>query len=245
MIYKCIVAYDGSKFSGWQKQPGLLTVQQSIEEALSIIHKEPIDIHGSGRTDKGVHAYHQVFHFESHLNMDSTAFHRALNALLPKSIHIHHVEAKEGFHARFDAIEKHYVYRVNLGPVDVFNQDYEFQLNKDLDIRAMEKACQLFIGTHDFTSFNATELAIIPNQVRTITDFILLENNDGKIEFSIFGDGFLRYMVRMLIAAVIEVGLHRLSVEELKQMLEARDKDVFTKNIPACGLYLAYVDYKE
>lgn len=244
MIYKCIVSYDGSKYSGWQKQPGLITVQQSIEEALSIIHKEPKEIHGSGRTDKGVHAYCQVFHFESDLNMEAPAFERALNALLPKSMHIVAVEAKENFHARFDADSKHYIYKLNMGPVDVFKQDYEYQLNRELDLVAMDEACQIFIGTHDFTSFNATELQIIPNQVRTILDFSVMEKNN-IVEFSIIGDGFLRYMVRMMIAAVIEVGLHRLTIDDLVQMLEARDKDVFTKNIPACGLYLAYVDYKE
>lgn len=243
MIYKCTVQYDGSKYSGWQKQPGLSTIQQSIEEALSIIHKEAIQIHGSGRTDKGVHAYGQVFHFESDLNMDADAFHRALNALLPHSIHITQICEIPNFHARFDAVSKCYEYYINTGDVDVFQYDYQYQYGKALDLKKMKDAAQVFIGEHDFTSFNATELAIIENQVRVIELFDV-EKFGNIIKLTIQGDGFLRYMVRMLVAALIEVGSGRLNHQDLETFLLAKDKTVFPKNVPACGLYLKEVTYK-
>lgn len=242
MIYKCTIQYDGSKFSGWQKQPGEFTVQQSIEEALSIIHKEPMRIHGSGRTDKGVHAFAQVFHFESDLNMDGKAFHRALNALIPKSCHILSVEAKADFHARFDASSKSYEYKINPNEYNVFMSDYEYQYGKTLDVEAMESAAKIFVGTHDFTSFNATELEVIPNQVRTIDHIFILED-ESQLRIFIQGDGFLRYMVRMMVAALIEVGSHRMTKDQIQSILEAKDKTAFTKNVPSCGLYLTHVDY--
>lgn len=242
MIYQCTIQYDGSKFSGWQKQPGLITVQQTLEEALSIIHKMPMVVHGSGRTDKGVHAYGQVFHFESELNMDAKAFERALNALIPKWAHITEVLAHDGFHARFDAKSKTYTYRINVGDVNVFQHDYVYQFNKPLDVEMMQACAQVFIGTHDFTSFNATELAIIDNQVRTI-ESINITQVDDLIEITLKGDGFLRYMVRMIVAALVEVGQDRKTIEEITTILQAENKTAFTKNVPACGLYLVRVDY--
>ena len=244
MIYKCIIQYDGSKFSGWQKQPGTLTVQQTMEDALSIIHKGPVAVHGSGRTDKGVHALAQVCHFESTLDMDGAAFVRALNALMPRTTHILSVEAVEGFHARFDATAKTYTYLLNTGALNVFKQDYEYQLCRHLDLSAMMDAASVFIGTHDFTSFNATELLIVEDQVRTIHELDLIES-EGIITITITGDGFLRYMVRMLVAALIEVGLGRLSKDDLELYLNAHNKDIFTKNVPSCGLYLTSVNYNK
>lgn len=243
MIYKAVIQYDGSDFSGWQKQPGEITVQQTVEEALSLIHKAPKQVHGSGRTDKGVHALGQVFHFESSLNMDGAAFQRALNALLPKSTHILSVEAIEGFHARFDALAKTYSYTINTGDVNVFKRAYEYQLCQGLDVEAMIDARSVFLGTHDFTSFNATELAIVKDQTRTITQ-LDIKDHDGIITIVISGDGFLRYMVRMIVAALVEVGRHRLTKEELQTMLLAQDKTIFTKNVPSCGLVLVEVTYE-
>ncbi len=245
MIYKCTVAYDGSKFSGWQKQPGIKTVQDTIESALSIIQKQNVSIHGSGRTDAGVHAFGQVFHFESHLNMDADAYQRALNALLPKSVFVHKVEiVNDLFHARFHARSKTYQYRLNTDSLDIFRIDYEYQLNQALDTEAMRQCAAIFNGTHDFTSFNATELNIVSNQIRTISHFNI-EDNEGHLVFEIKGDGFLRYMVRMLIAACVEVGLGRLNCDDIRLILDSKNKNAFNKNIDSCGLYLLEVDYEE
>lgn len=242
MIYKCILQYNGSEYSGWQKQPGQITIQQVLEEALSIIHKSPVEVHGSGRTDKGVHAYGQVFHFESELNMDGQAFLRALNALVPKSLKILSVEDSEGFHARFDALSKTYIYRINTGERSVFDEDYVYQFNRSLDLDSMIECAKLFIGSHDFTSFNATELTIIPNQIRKIEKVDIVRQGD-ILQITLKADGFLRYMVRMLVAALVEVGQGRLSIDDIQTILDAKDKDAFTKNVPSCGLYLLSVDY--
>lgn len=245
MKFKCTVAYDGTYFIGWQRQPKGRSVEGEIEKALHLIAKTPIDAVGSGRTDAQVHALGQVFHFESQLPMDSDAWKRALNALLPKDIRIVRVEeVASDFHARFHASSKRYQYIIHTGMYDVMQRHAMLQLNKPLDIHAMRNVIDVFVGTHDFTSFNATELAIIKNQVRTITRFEL-ETHGQKILIHIEGSGFLRYMVRMLVAVLIEVGLGKLTKDQCVTLLEAKDKTVFTKNVPAHGLYLMEVTYDQ
>lgn len=245
MKFKVTVQYDGSQFSGWQKQSKVRSIQEEIEKALFKISKSNIQIHGSGRTDAGVHALAQVFHFESDLNMTAMNWLQALNSILTKDVYILDViHCKEEFHARYHALSKSYEYRLNMGTYDPFNRNYEYQYNKLLNLDAISEVLDIFIGTHDFTSFNATELKIVPNQVRTI-DFFEIKQNKGHVVFSITGNGFLRYMVRMLVAACVEVGNGKKSVSDIKNILEAKDKRAFARNIDASGLYLVCVDYDE
>lgn len=245
MKFKVTVQYDGSQFSGWQKQSNSRSVQEEIEKALTKINKKDIQIHGSGRTDAGVHALAQVFHFESELNMKAMNWKQALNSIISKDmIILSVVHSKDEFHARYHAISKTYQYKINVGVYNPFKRNYEFQYNKPLDVEKMKSTLQIFLGTHDFTSFNATEVKVVENQIRTIDLFDLKQDGD-HLTFTIKGNGFLRYMVRMIIAACVEVGRGKKSVEDIKSILEAEDKESFARNIDPRGLYLIDVDYGE
>lgn len=243
MRLKVTLAYDGSEYSGWGIQDNVLGVQEVVEKALSKIAKHPIRIHASGRTDADVHALAQVFHFDTDLEMPTDAWIRAINALTDDGILIKNVEkVSDEFHARFHAISKTYSYHLNMGDKNIFNRKYELQYGKPLNIELMKEAMELIIGTHDFTSFNSTELAIMPDQVRTIYTFDLLQEGQ-KLVFRIHGDGFLRYMVRRLIGSIVAVGEGTLTVNEFKQILEAKDKMASRYKIHGCGLYLEAVEY--
>lgn len=242
--FKATVQYDGSMFKGWQKQPFGRCVQTEIESVLTRINKEPIHISGSGRTDAGVHALGQVFHFDNVVDMDEKQLFRALNTLLPNDIVITDIHPVEpNFHARFDVVSKTYEYRLNMGAYNLFERNYVYQYNKALDLQAIRDAMESFVGTHDFTSFNATGLDEIENQVRTITNFDLIVSDD-HLNFVIIGDGFLRYMVRMIVATCVACGSGKCDAHEIAQMLKAADKNSISYNIDACGLYLKKVNYK-
>ncbi|MGN1398454.1 MAG: tRNA pseudouridine(38-40) synthase TruA [Erysipelotrichaceae bacterium] len=241
MRYKCIVSYDGSAYSGWQIQKGYKTIQQEIQSAISKIACQEIKIYGAGRTDSHVHALGQCFHFD--LEKQFKDIRMAINSQLPNDIYIREVEiVEESFHSRYSAFYKHYDYLVNDGQYNPLLRNYCFQLNKKLDIELMKEAVEVLIGTHDFTSFNATSLQEVADQSRTIYQIDITREAD-MVKLSFYGDGFLRYMVRILSRCLIEVGLANLSIEQLKMMLFAKNKQVCSYNCPAEGLYLIEVGY--
>ncbi len=243
MRLKATVAYDGSAFVGWQKQPNGNSVQTEIEKAVSLINKEKTRVFGSGRTDAGVHGLGQVFHFDSPFDIQGKAWIKALNSMLPLTIRIVDVEpVDDSFHARYSAKTKTYEYRVNNGEYDLFKRKYECYYPEKLDLTKIEEACHRFLGEHDFTSFNATKLEVIENQVRTIYRFDF-EVIDNHIIFTICGSGFLKYMVRMMIATCLKCGTGKIKPEKITEMLEAKDKDVMQYNIEPNGLYLKKVNY--
>lgn len=240
MRFKCFVSYDGSNFSGWQIQKNARTIQEEIQKVLSIICKEEIIITASGRTDAGVHAVNQVFHFDCDLDIP---WEKAMNALLPSDIHINHVaKVSQNFHARFDASSKRYVYKINVGDYNVFGRDYILQYNRYIDVNKLKEALNLFIGTHDFTSYNKTPIHIIPNQVRTISN-IMVDESEEIVTIEIVGDGFLRHMIRMLIATALAYAEGKISLNKIKYALETPDKNLIQFNVEGCGLYLKGVDY--
>ncbi|CAM3610021.1 tRNA pseudouridine(38-40) synthase TruA [Erysipelothrix urinaevulpis] len=243
MRYKVTVSYDGSQFHGWQIQNEVRTVQEELEKCLSKIVKKQTTIHGSGRTDAKVHASRQVFHFDASLNMTCDNWYKALNALCPDDIYIQKVEeVDDDFHARYDVTSKEYCYYVNMGDYDVFNKNYVYQFNHVLDVGQMKEAASYLIGTHDFTSYNATPLDEIENQVRTLYALEITQKDD-VLEFKITGTGFLRYMIRMIVGALIECGKHKLNPEDIKEKLELKTKATVPFRAPAEGLYLKRVNY--
>lgn len=243
MRYKVVVAYDGSKFIGWQLNPTGVSVQESITIALKSIFKENLFIVGAGRTDKGVSAYGQVFHFDAPFLIEPSRLQFALNNQLHPAIHIVSLtEVDNDFHARYHALWKGYRYSIEMGEFKVLLADYIFQLNKPLDIQAMQKAASIFIGTIDFTSFNTSTVEEVSDQVRTIYK-INFKVDETILHLDFYGDGFLRYMIRMLVGTLIEVGLHRLSIDKVKEMLDAREKGVCRYKAPASGLKLVHVEY--
>ncbi|AMC93075.1 hypothetical protein AOC36_03505 [Erysipelothrix larvae] len=244
MRVKVTLAYDGSDFDGWQKQHHGRTIQGELEKILKKIHKHDVKVVGSGRTDAGVHALGQVFHFDTDLMIPNDKWPLAINALCPDDLRIIKVQSvDETFHARYSAVQKTYQYQVNVGAYNLFQRKMVYQLNASVDLDLIQEAASLLIGTHDFTSFNATSHEEIEDQVRTIHAIDINQEGD-IITFTLKGSGFLRYMVRMIVASLLEVGRHRLPINALSYALKHPDKRALNSNVPACGLTLISVHYE-
>lgn len=243
--YKCTAAYEGAAYDGWQSQKLGLSVQEQIEAAIRSITCEHNNIIASGRTDAGVNARAQVFQFDTEREMKERKWMGAINAFLPKDIHILNVEkVSRRFHARYCVRKKTYVYRIHTNGYDVFTRNTAYQFPLDLDFARMQEASRYLIGTHDFTSLNSSPLKEYPDQVRTIESIDLTRDGD-TIAMAFTGKGFLRYMVRMMSAQIIEAGRHRIEPEDIQKILDAKSKTIARKNAPACGLTLEHVDYFE
>jgi len=245
MRIKVTVAYNGVNYCGWQVQNNDVSIQEIIEKSLGKITKTPrVEIFASGRTDAGVHALGQVFHFDTDINMNENNWEQAMNSLLPEDIRIQKIEfVADDFHARYSVKGKRYRYLVNQGKADPFHYQTVYQYGRALDIEQMKEVAEVFIGEHDFSTFSATKKEIVPNQVKEIHEIIFHEK-EGILSIEFVGTGFLRYMVRMLVGTVLQVGEGKLTKEEVKIMLEAKDREVRTVTAPACGLYLVEVEYK-
>ena len=243
--FRCTVAYVGAAYNGWQSQANGNGVQDIIEEAIFRVAKERISVKASGRTDAGVSARGQVFHFDTEKELTARKWMGAINCFLPKDIRIMSVEETDRlFHARYCVKMKQYDYCINIGPYDVFTRDTAYQCPVQLDIGKMEEASRYLIGTHDFTSLNSSPLSEYPDQVRTVKDIVF--HREGNIlRISYYGKGFLRYMVRMMIAQLIEAGKGRIQPSDIPEILEQKSRTSFRKNAPANGLTLVKVDYFE
>ena len=245
MKYKVTLRYDGKLFHGWQKQNDVRTVQKEIEQCITKINKQETRIFGSGRTDAEVHALGQVFHFESQIqSMEAENWYKALRALLPEDIEILKVEeVSDSFHARYDAISKEYRYYINPGEYNIFMRDYCLHITEPLDLEVMREAASKFTGTHDFSSFNASGYDEIEDQVRTIYD-IIIDGSHDLVEIRIIGNGFLRYMVRMIVGTLIEIGKNTVDSSYVLENLDKKEKGVIPYRVPAHALYLHSVGYK-
>jgi tRNA pseudouridine38-40 synthase len=243
MRLKVTVAYNGANFVGWQRQSKGRTVQKTIEDVISVILNQPTEITASGRTDAGVSAEGQVFHFDSDMNIPDSQWQKALNAQLPDDIYIKDVRTvSKDFHARFHVISKRYDYSIQTGNYDVFSYPFVYQLNRALDVEKMRECASLFIGEHDFTSFNATPVETMPYQIRTIKRLDIVVEGD-RVRLIFEGKGFLRYMVRMITRVLIEIGLGRLTQKDVIVMFELNNKEACKLNAPAQGLTLIEVRY--
>lgn len=241
--WKVTCSYNGATYAGWQRQTNALGIQEVIEEALSKLHHAPIAICASGRTDAGVHARGQVFHFDSDKDIDESHWKMAMNALLPKDIRIQKVERVTlDFHARFHAVSKRYDYLISNDMDNPFLQDFMDLIPTILDVAYMQECGQIFLGTHDFTSFTSAKIDARKSRIKTITKLEVLQES-SCIRIRMEGDGFLRYMVRMIVQTLIEAGRHRLSKNEIQRMLDCKDKLACRYKAPACGLYLVHVQY--
>lgn len=245
MRYKVIVAYDGHRYAGFQKQINANGIQSVIEKALAKIvkSKEPVPITAAGRTDAGVHALGQVFHFDGPQKIGSRGYYNALNTLLPKDIRIKKVEeVDDHFHARFSATSKHYEYVITFERDNPFIENYKAFVWRKLDVEKMRQGARILEGEHDFTSFCNAQ--IHPDKPRTKNIYsidILEEGSDLRLVYK--GNGFLRYQIRMMSAALIALGEGRIGLDDLKRILEAKDKHACRFNAPAKGLYLVAVGY--
>jgi len=244
--HKLTIAYDGTGYRGWQRQKNGPSVQETIESALSRIWQEKITIHGSGRTDTGVHAAGQVAHFHAPIkfrNMDALTL--ALNANLPDDIRIlKSRKAPSGFHARFSATGKMYRYQLFCHPVsDPFSNNRAWQMRRTLDLQSMKKGADLLAGTHDFSAFSSNPGYQRENMVRTLYR-IQITSRGPHVRLLFHGNGFLYKMVRNLTGALVRLGDGRLSPDTLKQILESRKRETAPPPAPAHGLYLVKVFYQ-
>jgi len=239
-------SYDGSKYSGYQKQPKAKTIQGEIEKALKTINgNKKIDIYASGRTDAGVHAYNQKAHFDFDKDMTCEQIRKGINSLIPKDIYIKSIEeVADDFHARFNVKAKEYIYIINIGEYNPIEKDYVFQCNQKLDVVEMERAMKYLEGTHNFKSFTKADDEK-EDYVRTIVQTNLIRNmkNTNKIVLSFLGTGFMRYMVRNMVGTLLEIGEGKIKSEDIIDILKAEDRKAAKKTANPEGLYLKDVLY--
>ena len=245
MRYKMTCAYDGRNYAGFQSQKNGVAIQDVIEGVLYRITHQHFRIIMSSRTDAGVHAKGQVFHFDLDKEYEPYRLKGSMNALLPKDIHILDAEiVPESFHARFSVTSKTYEYLINTGEYDVFLKGYAYQCFYKLDIPLIEEAAKLFEGKRDFGSFSTASYEEIPDQVREIYECTVSREGD-LLRIRITGDGFLRSMVRLIVGTLIDLGRGKKSLEEVKKMLETPDKHTRRYNIDPNGLYLMKIRYEK
>ena len=237
-------SYDGSKFKGYQKQKKLRTIQGEIEKALLSINNKETKFTSSGRTDASVHAYNQYGHCDIDVSITEYKLKSALNTLLPDDIYVKNVkEVDNEFHARYMVYKKEYVYKLNMGDFNPIERDYIYQFCKKLDVKNMKKAIKYFKGKHDFTSFSSNQDRKEDN-VRTIYNASIKQKGKYLI-FTFTGTGFLKYMVRIMVGALIMVGIGKLSYKDINNIFKKKDKSLIKITAPGCGLYLNNVWYKK
>lgn len=242
MRYLMTFSYDGTNYNGYQKQPNKNTVQDQIEGALLKIFSKEISIHASGRTDAKVHALNQKAHFDLEKEIDLYKLKKSINSLVNDDIYIKEIEkVNDDFHARFNVVEKTYIYKLNVGSYDPINRNYIYQYNKELDIESIKEAIKYLIGTHNFKSFTKTDLEK-EDYVRTIYSIDLVKDND-LLTFTFKGNGFLRYMVRNIVGTLIQVGENKLKSDDILHIIESEDRKEAGKTANPEGLYLKDVKY--
>lgn len=243
MRYLIKFSYDGSNYAGFQTQNGLNTIQENMEDALTKINNgKYTPIVATGRTDKGVHAFSQYGHADIDVEITEYKLKRALNSNLPDDIHV--IETKQvdsNFHARYNAKEKTYKYIINIGEYNPLERNYVFQYNYKLNIDRIKKAIKYFEGKNDFRAF-VTDNKDKENCIREIYEATAIKE-DSKIILTFRGNGFMRYQVRNMVGILIRVGEEKILPEEVKEILDSKDRTKFGKTAPAEGLYLINVDF--
>jgi tRNA pseudouridine38-40 synthase len=248
--YKLLLQYDGTDFHGWQIQEGRRTVQGELTQALSLIDGRSVNVHGSGRTDAGVHAEGQVASVEIQREITPTKLRAAINGNVGRDVRVINVEtAPDDFHARYSALEKTYVYRVVNGPViSPFWWRYAHHDARPLDLESMKEVGELFCGEHDWTAFSAVQ-SDVEDRVRTVTRLEILERADERshgslLEIRVSAEGFLRYMVRAISGTLMAVGRGELDHEAINEALRTGIRPTAAVTAPACGLALVSVRYE-
>lgn len=241
---KLLIAYDGSRYNGWQRQENTEnTIQGKLETLLSKMTGKMVEIHGSGRTDAGVHAKGQVANFHTDTRMTTEEIKEYMNEYLPMDIAVLEVkDAAERFHSRLNVKRKTYCYHIwNSQVPNVFARKYSYQVPEPLDLEGMKKAASYLLGTHDFKSFCARK-KMKKSTVRMI-ESIDFQKEGEMIRITYRGNGFLYNMVRILTGTLIEVGKGERQPEEMKEILESQERAKAGFTAPAQGLFMERVDY--
>lgn len=241
--FKLTIEYDGSDFHGWQIQPDQPTIQNEIQQILQSMTQEHIIVHGSGRTDAGVHALGQVAHFSCDTRIGPERFQIALNQMLPPGIVIRECRTvNEHFHARFSAKGKTYRYKILNSPLPrAIGRHYFWHVRSPLHVKNMQTAADHLIGEMDFKSFEGTG-SPRKTTVRHI-DRAQFFVEDDWVTFEISGNGFLKFMVRNIVGTLVDVGLGSLTPDEFRSILHSKDRQNAGATAPPQGLCLLHVDY--
>jgi tRNA pseudouridine38-40 synthase len=249
MNFKLLIQYDGTDFHGWQTQEGSRTVQGELVRVLSLLDNRAVKVHGSGRTDAGVHAEGQVASVQLQREITPDKLRNAINGNLERDLRVLAVEtASEEFHARYSARSKTYVYRLVQGPVmSPFWVRFAHQEARPLSIERIRECAGQFLGEHDWTAFSAAQ-SDAESRVRTITQLDISEGWDERglcnlIELTATANGFLRYMVRSIAGTLLAVGRGEIHAETVKRAIEEGNRDLAGATAPACGLTLLRVRY--
>ena len=240
---KLTIEYDGSMYSGWQKQPNQKTIQGEIEDAIFRTIGQKVEVFGSGRTDAGVHAYNQTAHFDLEVPVPISKLCDILNSALPLDITIKEaVEVEEDFHARFSIKKKIYLYKIfNSKEKNSFLARRMAQIKKTLDIEKMKEVAKIIEGRHDFHGFCSANTCT-NDFVRKIYQIDVRQDGD-YIFVSVCGNGFLYNMVRIIVGTLVDYSLGKLSLNDIKVALNEGDRSKSGQTMPACGLYLYQTEY--
>jgi tRNA pseudouridine38-40 synthase len=250
MNFKLTIQYDGTDFHGWQMQDELRTVQGELTRAISLIEERTVTVHGSGRTDAGVHAEGQVANVSVEREIDGEKLRAAINGNVGKDLRVLEAQTiSDTFHARYSALGKSYVYRIVNGPViSPFWSRYALHEARLLNPDRMKSAAELFHGKHDWTAFSATQ-SDVEDRTRTINHINITERKDERarssiIEIAVSADGFLRYMVRAIAGTLLAVGREEIDIQVVRQGIEEGKRSLMMTTAPACGLTLLSVRYE-
>lgn len=243
--YKIIVQYDGTRYKGWQVQKSTdMTIQGKLQDVLSTMIGQEVEVIGSGRTDAGVHAYGQVANFHVPTHFKAQDIMEYLNHYLPMDIAVVNIqEVDERFHARYHAVSKTYVYRIHTSTIpNVFERKYMYTYTQPLNVNRMRQAASYMLGTHDFMAFCGNK-KMKKSTVRTVTA-INIEEKENEIQISYTGDGFLQQMIRIMTGTLIEVGNGNKQPEDILSILESKVRENAGYTVPPEGLILKQVQYK-
>lgn len=246
MRYAIELSYDGGAYCGWQRQTDAVTVQESLERALSTLLRQSTEVVGAGRTDTGVSASYYVAHFDSNQEVDCDHLKYKLNLILPHDIAVFAIRrVRDDFHARFDAVEREYTYYISQRK-NPFRRHSAWQYYVPLDVERMNEAAKALLEWNDFTSF----AKLNSNNKTNICDVRWAEwrrdvEDESLLVFTIRADRFLRNMIRALVGTLVDVGRGKLTVEEFVNILHAKDLSLSSSSAPAQGLFLSNVKYNE
>lgn len=236
------LAYDGTRYHGWQVQPNAISVQQKLNEALAILLRQPIETTGAGRTDTGVHARQLYVHFDKEkLEIEHSKFETSLNALLPHDIAVKRmIPVHADAHARFDATQRSYEYHIHFHK-NPFKHNYSWLVKGEVDVEAMNRAAVIMMEYTDFSCFSKSNTQVFTNNCK-IVRAEWVRNNDGLV-FHISADRFLRNMVRAIVGTCMMVGRKEIEPEGIRTIIESKNRSNAGTSVPACGLYLTEVKY--
>lgn len=241
MRYFIKLAYNGTPYHGWQIQPNAASVQETLNKAFSVLLHSEISLMGAGRTDTGVHAKEMYAHFDFDASFDISKLVHKLNSFLPKDIVIYNIlPVDEEAHCRFDATKRTYEYHINIFK-DAFLQDQSWYFNQELDVDLMNEAAKLLLNYTDFQCFSK-----VNTDVNTFDCSIFeayWKKEDNKLIFTISANRFLRNMVRAIVGTLVNIGLHKINLDDFIAIIESKNREKAGFSVPAHGLYLTKIAY--